>query len=76
MLCLERIINLLDSFDLPIKLPSCYDISIDNIYDMMLKDKKAKDGALTLIISHKIGTVDIVEKVRKEDVLKAIKSII
>ena len=71
----EHIRNLIEFFGLPAKLPASYGITADDIYGMMLKDKKAKDGALTLIISHKIGTVEIVENAKKKDAVKAIKSI-
>ena len=76
MFHVEHIRNLLAFFGLPVKLPPDYDITAEDIYDVMLKDKKARDGALTLIISHKIGTVDIIKEVKKEDVMEAIKSIL
>jgi len=72
----KRIHSLLNFFGLPIKLPTSYNINTEDIYNMMLKDKKAKSGALTLIISNKIGTAGIIEKVSKDEVLKAINSII
>ena len=76
MFHVEHIRNLMEFFGLPIKLPARYNITAEDIYGMMLKDKKAKDGALTLIVSHKIGSVEIINKVKKEDVMKAIKSIL
>jgi 3-dehydroquinate synthase len=76
MFHVEHIRNLLDFFDLPIKLPPAYDIKAEDIYGMMLKDKKARDGALTLIISHEIGTVEIIKEVKKKEVMEAIKSIL
>ena len=76
MFHVEHICRLLEFFGLPTKLPTDYSFTAFDIYDMMLKDKKARDGALTLIISHKIGTVEIVEAVKKQDVIEAIKSML
>ena len=76
MFHVERIHSLLKFFDLPTKLPAKFNMTADDIYGMMLKDKKARDGALTLIISHKIGTVEIIKDVKKEEVITAIKSIL
>ena len=75
MFHVEHICDLLDFFGLPIKMPAGYNLNTDEIYNMMLRDKKARDGALTLIISHKIGTVQIVKDAKKESVIKAINSI-
>ena len=75
MFHVEHIRNLLDFFGLPVKLPADCDLKADDIYNMMLRDKKARDGALTLIISHKIGTVQIIKDVKKKDAINAINSI-
>jgi len=76
MFHVEHICGLLEFFGLPTKLPTDYSFTAFDIYDMMLKDKKARDSALTLIISHKIGTVEIIEAVKKQDVIEAIKSML
>jgi len=75
MFHVEHIHSLLEYFGLPVKLPPGLNITPNDIYNIMLKDKKAKDGALTLIISHKIGTVEIIKRVKREEVIKAINSI-
>ena len=75
LLHVEHICNLFDFFGLPVKLPEGCSITPEDIYNMMLKDKKAKNNALTLIISHKIGTVEIIREATKEEVTKAIRFI-
>ena len=71
----KRIINLLDFFGLPVALPSSCSFSAEDVYNMMLKDKKASDEGLTLIVSHKIGSADIMKGVNKADVLSVIETI-
>jgi len=71
----ERIASLLDFFGLPTKLPRQYNLRDNDIYDMMSKDKKVKNGAMTLIISHKIGSVEIINDAKKSEVIAAINSI-
>jgi len=73
---MKSIINLLDFFGLPVRLPALYDFSAEDIYNMMLKDKKASDGNLTLIVSHRIGTVNIIRDADKAAVLSAIGAVI
>ena len=75
MFHVEHIRRLLDFFGLPVRLPADYKISVDDIYNMMLRDKKARDGELTLIISHQIGSVEIINGAKKKEVIKAIESI-
>jgi len=75
MFHVEHICELLQYFGLPTRLPANLHLTADDIYNMMLKDKKTKGGALTLIISHKIGTVEIINKASKNQVMKAIGEI-
>ncbi|MDR2183614.1 MAG: 3-dehydroquinate synthase [Clostridiales bacterium] len=75
MFHVEHIKNLLEFFGIPVKLPKGLGMTADDIYNMMLKDKKVRNGALALIISHEIGTVEIIEGVEKQEVLRAIGSI-
>jgi len=72
----QRITSLLDFFGLPIKLPRQYNLRAEDICDMMRKDKKAKDGAITLIVSHKIGSVEIINDAKQDAVINAIESIL
>ena len=71
----EKIRALLSFFGLPVILPKTFALKAQDIYNMMGKDKKAKDGAITLIISHSIGTAQIHKNAKKDAVLAAIQTI-
>jgi len=72
----ERIAGLLDFFGLPTKLPKQYNLHDNDNYDMMCKDKKMRNDAMTLIISHKIGSAEIINDAKQDEVIKAINSIL
>jgi len=76
MFHVEHIKELLNFFGLPVKLPEGYDFNAEEIYSMMRRDKKSKDGQMTLIVSHRIGSAEIIEGVRKEGVMMAIETIL
>ena len=54
----ERLINLLKRFDLPIVPP---EFSISAYVDLMERDKKVKDGKLSMVLNRGIGNVALVK---------------
>ncbi|MCL2574245.1 MAG: 3-dehydroquinate synthase [Defluviitaleaceae bacterium] len=76
MFHVEHIYDILSFFGLPTKLPKKFKLTAEDIYQKMLVDKKAENGNITLIISHKIGSANIHRGAEKDDVISAIKSIL
>jgi 3-dehydroquinate synthase len=54
----ERILHLLEVLRLPLELP-CY--SLDNYMQAMLRDKKVKDGSITMVLNKGIGDFALVK---------------
>ena len=71
----NKIHDMLNFFGLPTKLPGKYYINAFDIVNKMRNDKKAKNGEITLIISHKIGSAEIICGAEKDTVLAAINEI-
>ena len=61
--------NLLEVFDLPIKLPK--NINIEDLFNAMLVDKKVKDNKMVYVLPNGIGDSYITNKISKKMVMKA-----
>jgi 3-dehydroquinate synthetase len=48
----ERIVDLLSYFELPVTPP---DFTVDDYLSVMQRDKKVRDGAVRLVLNHRIG---------------------
>jgi len=69
----ERLINLLSYFDLPIKAEN---IKRDDIFKQMFFDKKNKNNKITLVLIEKIGKAYVDNNVSDEEIYSAIDQII
>lgn len=67
----QRVFNLLDSYNLPVRLPSSVDL--ESVQKAMNIDKKRREGKLRFILPCKIGKVIIVNKVQTELIHKVLK---
>ena len=61
--------NLLEVFDLPTKLPK--NINIEDLFNVMLVDKKVKDNKMVYVLPNGIGDSYITNKISKKMVMKA-----
>ncbi|MDP1835539.1 MAG: 3-dehydroquinate synthase [Chlamydiales bacterium] len=68
----QRIQRLCQAFELPITLPS--EIDPERLVDLMMADKKAFQGSLTLVLPQAIGMGDKFTNVSKEDILSSLLS--
>jgi 3-dehydroquinate synthase len=66
-----KIKNLLESFNLPVKLPK--DLNINKLFETMLLDKKVKDNSIVYILPNGIGKAYIANSISKKKVIKALK---
>ena len=71
----DTIRYLLDFFGLPTALPPDSVTTPAAITSMMRRDKKARDGGITLIVSHKIGSAEILHNTDAQHVQAAISAI-
>jgi len=71
----EKIRYLLDFFNLPTALPQGSGLTPAAIAGMMRRDKKSRDGGITLIVSHKIGSAEILHNADAQHVQDAICAI-
>jgi 3-dehydroquinate synthase len=53
---IERIVELLTYFDLPVTPP---DYSVKEYLSVMQRDKKVKDGVVRVVLNHGIGTAEL-----------------
>ena len=66
--CLEeKMQNLLESFDLPTKIPK---INKEDVMTILMGDKKVRDGKMRFILPKEIGDVDIYDDVDNSLFLK------
>ena len=73
----EFVINLMKSYGLPHgggHIP--HQLTADQIYKLMLRDKKTKHGQLTIIATPKLGMAEIINNPPKTQILKSIKRIL
>ncbi|MCL2620824.1 MAG: 3-dehydroquinate synthase, partial [Defluviitaleaceae bacterium] len=73
----EFAISLIKSYGLPCgggHIPPS--IMADQIYNLMLRDKKTKQGQLTIICTRKLGTAEIIDNPPKSQILKSIERIL
>jgi len=71
----DTIRYLLSYFGLPTVLPRDSGLTPAAILKMMRRDKKARDGGITLIVSHKIGSAEILHNADAQHVQDAINVI-
>jgi len=71
----DKIRDLHEFFGLPTTLPKHHNLTPRLICDMMRRDKKASGGDITLIVSHKIGSAEILNNADEHAVIAAIKTI-
>lgn len=69
----ERVRDLIESYDLPTKLPK---INIKELLKAMHYDKKVKDNKVKLILMKKLGLVEIKDDVSDKIILKSLGSLI
>jgi len=73
-------IKIMENFGLPTTLRrGAYhapELSANEIYNLMLRDKKTQNGNLTLITTKKLGTADITKNPTKPQVIKSIERIL
>ncbi|MCL2353812.1 MAG: 3-dehydroquinate synthase [Defluviitaleaceae bacterium] len=72
----KQALSAIDAFDLPLKLPSQFSLTPQEVYDKMLRDKKVADGQMSIICTEKIGSAVILKNPNEEWVLKAIEAIL
>ncbi|MDK2823672.1 MAG: 3-dehydroquinate synthase [Clostridia bacterium] len=70
-LTLNRLKNLLEKLGLPVSLPP---VSIDNILDTLLLDKKVRNKKLVFVLPRKLGQVEIVKGINGEIIKKCLVS--
>lgn len=64
---------LLKHFDLPRRLPPSYAQDVEQLYTIMLKDKKRKENTVPFILMRKPGDCFIDDKVTKNEVIAALR---
>jgi 3-dehydroquinate synthase len=62
----ERIVNLLAYFDLPVTPP---DFTVDDYLSVMQRDKKVKDGIIRVVLNHGIGSAEMHQVDNLHDIL-------
>lgn len=67
-----RVVGLLKSLRLPIALPK---LNEEKLWKTLLLDKKTKDGKPTFILPRKVGEVEIVEGVTRQEVMETLKEL-
>jgi 3-dehydroquinate synthase len=66
----ERLVRLLQAFELPIDVP---ELDHDEIAKSMMHDKKVQHGTLHFVLPTRIGHVELVNHIAPEDILVALK---
>ncbi len=69
---IDRLSKLLDSANLPIKLPSS--MSTDQFLNLMIMDKKVTDGKLRLVLLKSIGKAIVTKEASKDQVVATIRA--
>ena len=69
----DRILNLLERYDLPTRIPKAYDT--EKILGLMVSDKKAEDGRITMVFPTAIGDAVVREAVPNGSIRKALKEV-
>ena len=67
----QRILQLLENFQLPLKLPKS--ISTETIMDKLSRDKKFTGGHIKFVLLTTLGTAEVSQKVTLDDIRKAIE---
>lgn len=71
---LKRLKNLLKSFNLPTEKDSrLVDFNVHKIIELIMHDKKVRDGNIFMVLPKGIGNV-VIEKVSKQEIIKAINA--
>jgi len=67
-----RVVGLLSSLGLPTVLPK---LNEEKLWDLLLLDKKTRDGKPTFVLPKKLGEVEIVEGLTKHEVLETLREL-
>ncbi len=68
---LERLIDVLEKFELPVQIPQS--IAEKDILENLKRDKKVKAGKVNFVLAKGIGNTVIVDDVEEEEILSAIR---
>jgi len=69
----DRILTLLSTFDLPVRLPA--DIPVEMVMHAMRRDKKFEDGAIRFVLTSRLGSAFVSQDVTADDLREAILEI-
>jgi len=69
----DRILRLLQAFDLPVRLPA--DIPVEGLMDAMRRDKKFEAGAIRFVLTSRLGSAFVSKDITAEDLREAILEI-
>ena len=66
-----RLRSLLETFGLPVEAPA---FDSQRILDSMMHDKKVQHGQLSFVLPSRMGEVELVRDIAKEDILASIEN--
>ena len=69
----DKVLGMLRAFDLPVRLPA--DISTGALMEALFKDKKFEAGAIRFILTSRLGSAFVAERVTEEDIRMAIEDV-
>jgi 3-dehydroquinate synthase len=69
----QKVIKILEAFDLPVKLPE--DLSTDALIGAVRRDKKFQSGAIRFVLSSKLGSAFVSDDITESDIRQAIEDI-